>query len=280
MKLITRQNPCAFTLIELLVVLGIVGILVSMLLPALGKPHRGSANRIKCVINQKQIGGAFRLFAYDNDGHFPLQATNHPYLYQPGNTGTAPGAISTTNALAWQVYQAMWKELGSPTLLLCPADRTRATFSKSGVYSHVSNFNGVAGAPGLRSTASLGHPGNQNRAVSYAPQALADEMNPFAILNLDRNINFSSENNAPTTGAWPSGSRFTIGDEAAASSVRWVMGSRFAIHDLQGNLTFADGSVQQTTATTLQTSLVNAGKTYGWGTPSSPGPGAAVFLLP
>ena len=105
-------------------------------------------------------------------------------------------------------------------------------------------------------------------------------MNPFAILNLDRNINFSSENNAPTTGAWPSGSRFTIGDEAAASTVRWVMGSGSMIHDLQGNLTFADGSVQQTTATTLQTSLVNAGKTYGWGTPSSPGPGAAVFLLP
>ena len=280
MKLITRPNTGAFTLIELLVVLGIVGILISMLLPALGKTDRGSANRIKCVNNQKQIGTAFRVFATDNGDKFPLQATNHPYLYQPGNTGSVAGATSTTTALAWQVYQAMWKELGSPTMLLCPSDRGRATYIKSGTYSHVTNFNGVAGAPGLSTTASLGHPSNQNRAISYAPQALADEMNPLAILNLDRNINFSSASNAPTTNAWPGGSRFAITDETAANTVCWVMGSGSMIHDLQGNLTFADGSVQMTTATVLQSSLLNAGKTYGWGTPASPGPGAAIFLLP
>ena len=273
MKLPTRTNPGAFTLIELLVVLGIVGILVSMLLPAIGRTgHRGSANRIKCVNNQKQIGTAFRVFASDNDGHFPLQTTNHPYLYQPGDTGTAPGATSTTSAFAWQVYQAMWNQLQSPKVLLCPSDRSRTT------YNRVTDFAALARAPGVSTTASLGHSSNQNRAVSYAPQALADEMNPLAILSLDRNINTANTTNVVTKLARPSGSRFTITGDSAAKSVFWVLGT--AIHDLQGNLTFADGSVQQSTATTLQTSLVNAGKTYGWGTPVSPGPGAAVFLLP
>jgi prepilin-type processing-associated H-X9-DG protein len=253
-----------------------------MLFPRIGS--RPKSARIICVNNQKRVGTAFRVFAADNGEKFSLQATNHPYLYQPDHTGTAPGATSTTIASAWQVYQAMWKELQFPTELLCPSDRGRATFIKTGEYTHnyspVTDFNGVAGASGLNTTASLGHPRNQNRAVSYAPQALADELNPLAVLIVDRNINFSNATNAMTTAAWLSGSRFTIGDEIAANTVHWVMGSGLMIHDLQGNLTFADGSVQMTTATTLQAALHTAGQSYGWGTPASPEPGATVFLLP
>ena len=273
MKPPLRPNTGAFTLIELLVVLGIVGLLASMLLPS---THSGSRKvpRIKCVNNQKQIATAFRVFATDNGDKFPLQATNHPYIYQPGDTGTAPGATSTTTAFAWQVYQAMWNQLQTPKILLCPSDRARAT------YSRVTDFNALANAPGPSTTNSLGHSSNQNRALSYAPQALADELHPLAVLNVDRNINFSSATSAVETTAWPSGSRFTIGDESAANSVRWVLGSGSAIHDFQGNLAFADGSVQQTTAITLQAALLSAGKAYGWGTPATPGPGAAVFLLP
>ena len=287
MKLTTRPNLGAFTLIELLVVLGIVGILIALLLPALGKTsHRGSTHRIKCFNNQKQIGGAYRLFALDNDDHFPLQATNHGYLYQPGNVGPVSGATPVTAALAWQVYQAMWKELGSPNVLLCPADRTRSTFITSQTYSRVTNFNALANAPGISTTASLGHLGNQNRAVSYAPQANADEMNPYTLLTVDRNINFSKESDfSRQTGAffaaaWPGGSRFAITDAGAGKSVYWVNGPGSSLHDFRGNATFADGSVQALNSAELQTAMGNAGALYDWGTPSSPGPGAAVFLMP
>jgi len=180
MKQITQKKIGAFTLIELLVVIAIIGILASMLLPALGKA-KAKANRIKCVNNQKQVGTAFRVFASDNGDLYPLSATGNGYIYQAGGAGTLPGNTVTTTAAAWQVYQCMWNELQSPKVLLCPADRTRATSSVC------SDFNAIAGAPGTSSAAtSLNQ--FQNNAVSYGTAVAADESRPIGLLAMDRNV--------------------------------------------------------------------------------------------
>ena len=63
-----------FTLIELLVVVAIIAILAAMLLPSLQKA-RGTARRMVCGTNMKQLTTALQLYFEDFDQHQPLFAT-------------------------------------------------------------------------------------------------------------------------------------------------------------------------------------------------------------
>ncbi|MSR42618.1 MAG: type II secretion system protein [Pedosphaera sp.] len=106
MKIPTERGSKGFTLIELLVVIGIIGILASMLLPALGKA-KGRAYRIKCVSNLKQVALAFKMFANDNEDRFPWFAA----------AGTPAGVVPT--------WQALANDLTYAKLLRSPCDRER-----------------------------------------------------------------------------------------------------------------------------------------------------------
>jgi prepilin-type N-terminal cleavage/methylation domain-containing protein len=65
------RPPAGFTLIELLVVISIIALLVSILMPALGKA-REQAMLVTCGANCKQIGLTVQLYRADNNDAVPM----------------------------------------------------------------------------------------------------------------------------------------------------------------------------------------------------------------
>ena len=71
---IRRHWRRGFTLIELLVAVAIIAILMSLLLPSLGKA-RQQAKSLACVVNLRTIGTGFMNHLADSNSAFPVQPT-------------------------------------------------------------------------------------------------------------------------------------------------------------------------------------------------------------
>lgn len=188
-----ERRKAAFTLIELLVVIAIVALLASILLPALAGA-KARANATKCLSNLRQTGLGLRLWAHDNADKFPW------------NLGLAAGGSS--GSADWgDHFRACSNELGTPQILLCPADKTR---------KHASNWVSMAA----------------DVHVSVLIGTNATETLPQSILIGDRNVTGGGG------GLDPSWSVF-LGSSVDAG---WDK----ELHVRAGNLAMADGSVRTT----------------------------------
>ncbi|OGV70379.1 MAG: hypothetical protein A3K19_27095 [Lentisphaerae bacterium RIFOXYB12_FULL_65_16] len=113
----TRSRSHSFTLIELLVVIAIIGILASLLLPAL-EEARKKGKSATCLGHVKQLDIACKLYLEDNDGRYP----NGGYAPTGGcwpSCSKGCGFPSTH----WQsgAMQRLRDYAGSTEIFYCPA---------------------------------------------------------------------------------------------------------------------------------------------------------------
>lgn len=117
-----------FTLVELLVVIGIIALLISVLLPALGKA-RAQANATACMSNMRQIGQALVMFTHEHKGYLPKAWYNTNAELLPGEF-VAPnyGVPGRPNDWGYRYPMIGWDYLlqryiaKSKNVFRCPTD--------------------------------------------------------------------------------------------------------------------------------------------------------------
>ncbi len=98
-----RRRRIGFTLVELLVVIGIIALLISILLPALGKA-REAANKIKCASNLRNIGQGFAMYTSNYKGVLPASVV---YYGMHLDGASPPNQTPTTPAQGYIHWSAM-----------------------------------------------------------------------------------------------------------------------------------------------------------------------------
>ena len=131
-----RKNP--FTLIELLVVISIISLLISILLPALGKA-RGTAIQIKCATNHKQLATAWLMYESDYDAYLPA------YVGDSGSNSSWWPSRLASHARIPKTYETE----KSGNILICPAKALGAETTSLEKSYAMNRYAGAIGSTGI-----------------------------------------------------------------------------------------------------------------------------------
>lgn len=135
----SKQRDRAFSLYETLVVVIVVFFLAIFLLPRIAQMHSKNG-RIYCLMNLRQMGDAFLVWAGDHETKFPMQVSV--------TNGGAMELVATNNAAA--CFIVMSNQLSSPKVLICPTDFRHTAGTNFGTNfdnSHISYFVALDAGP-------------------------------------------------------------------------------------------------------------------------------------
>lgn len=118
-----RGQHSAFTLVEVLVVVAIIGLLASLLLPALAKA-KGNATAIACRHNARQLGFGWILYADDHEGRLVpnLGSENSGWVSGSLDYERSNSDNTNSNLLLDPRYAKLGPYAKEARLFKCPSD--------------------------------------------------------------------------------------------------------------------------------------------------------------
>ena len=124
-----------FTLVELLMVVAILGVLLSILLPSLGRT-REHTEMVVCLSNQSQLSKRIFIYAKDQNFKIPPYIPNNPQLPTGHNTRSfmigGSWKFNRRNlSYLWDKKEDLWNDQATAQMLYCPSQENESYMFKT-----------------------------------------------------------------------------------------------------------------------------------------------------
>lgn len=226
MRAAPSQKRSGFTLVELLVVVGIIALLISILLPVLGKA-RSAAQSAVCLSNLHQLGLATAMYVDEHRGYLPY-----------------PTSTEGEEMLWFNVLDPYLVKAADPSRSGVAGGRTYARFKQCPIYDTFSSDKDATGAQGTTREYSRTYKMNSmlRHNDPYSQAKITEAKDPANFVYIGDGVSMDTTGDIPTQ--WENGQfSMEVNDSTQANPA--------LRHSGGANILFVDGHAQNVKLKTI-----------------------------